>query len=181
MYIICVAYIRFLPMRRSCTVCFPRVAAAAATTAAPTTMTPTTAAANGCTDACAYASDGSCDDGGDASVTSWCRLGTDCGDCGPRRINGTTVADCARFSAQRCHRYAECSYNGAAAVCEDAPPEVFVNCSRLQWPVSGHCVSLLRALSPDFDALSCAPQVAGSMPSHAGSVAAARGPWACSE
>jgi hypothetical protein len=41
--------------------------------------------ASTCKDTCAYANDGICDDGGVGSVYHMCgRLGTDCGDCGPR-------------------------------------------------------------------------------------------------
>ncbi|MEC8381791.1 MAG: MopE-related protein, partial [Myxococcota bacterium] len=37
-----------------------------------------------CLDTCQYANDGDCDDGGTNSDYSYCDLGTDCGDCGPR-------------------------------------------------------------------------------------------------
>ena len=38
----------------------------------------------GCNDACDYAQDAICDDGGTGSVYDDCDLGTDCTDCGPR-------------------------------------------------------------------------------------------------
>lgn len=37
-----------------------------------------------CLDACRYAGDGACDDGGPGSLFSVCALGTDCTDCGAR-------------------------------------------------------------------------------------------------
>lgn len=37
-----------------------------------------------CADTCVYADDGACDDGGPASTSSVCALGTDCLDCGYR-------------------------------------------------------------------------------------------------
>jgi hypothetical protein len=37
-----------------------------------------------CSDTCAYANDGTCDDGGPGSSYSLCDLGSDCGDCGTR-------------------------------------------------------------------------------------------------
>lgn len=37
-----------------------------------------------CTNTCRYADDGDCDDGGPGSDYSFCELGTDCADCGPR-------------------------------------------------------------------------------------------------
>ena len=40
-----------------------------------------------CTDDCAFAADGECDDCGDASLTCACDFGTDCTDCGPREID----------------------------------------------------------------------------------------------
>ncbi|HUU85220.1 MAG TPA: C1 family peptidase, partial [Phycisphaerae bacterium] len=41
-----------------------------------------------CTDDCAYAFDGECDDGGPGSMYSVCEYGTDCTDCGPRSFDG---------------------------------------------------------------------------------------------
>jgi hypothetical protein len=41
------------------------------------------AAAGTCTNSCEHANDGECDDGRPGSVTSLCRSGTDCADCGP--------------------------------------------------------------------------------------------------
>ena len=38
----------------------------------------------GCNNACEYANDDACDDGGPGSSFSVCELGTDCNDCGPR-------------------------------------------------------------------------------------------------
>jgi len=37
-----------------------------------------------CTNTCAYANDGECDDGGTNSLYDLCELGSDCNDCGPR-------------------------------------------------------------------------------------------------
>lgn len=37
-----------------------------------------------CSDTCAYARDGECDDGAPGARTSLCALGSDCSDCGPR-------------------------------------------------------------------------------------------------
>lgn len=39
-----------------------------------------------CEDACIFALDGECDDGGYGSKTSYCEFGKDCGDCGPRIV-----------------------------------------------------------------------------------------------
>jgi hypothetical protein len=39
-----------------------------------------------CSNTCIYAFDGDCDDGGPNSDYSFCDLGTDCGDCGPRFV-----------------------------------------------------------------------------------------------
>jgi len=47
----------------------------------------------GCSDTCAYAFDGVCDDGGPGSTYSVCELGTDCGDCGPRDSGGGGTDD----------------------------------------------------------------------------------------
>jgi len=44
-----------------------------------------------CTQACLYANDGMCDDGGPESVTSLCALGSDCLDCGVRGPIGCTL------------------------------------------------------------------------------------------
>lgn len=40
--------------------------------------------ATGCDDTCAFADDGTCDDGGSGSSYALCGLGTDCSDCGRR-------------------------------------------------------------------------------------------------
>lgn len=55
----------------------------------------------GCTDECAFAADGACDDGGAGSDSAFCTLGTDCTDCGYRPDTGggtdpppTGDADC---------------------------------------------------------------------------------------
>lgn len=37
-----------------------------------------------CEDACPFANDGECDDGGIGSITDICNLGKDCSDCGQR-------------------------------------------------------------------------------------------------
>ncbi len=37
-----------------------------------------------CSNTCAFASDGDCDDGGSGSEFNICDLGTDCNDCGAR-------------------------------------------------------------------------------------------------
>ncbi|MCA9565878.1 MAG: hypothetical protein KC561_20415, partial [Myxococcales bacterium] len=37
-----------------------------------------------CSDTCATAGDGECDDGGPGALYDLCTLGSDCGDCGPR-------------------------------------------------------------------------------------------------
>ena len=44
-------------------------------------------AAARCTDTCATADDGSCDDGGADAHTAKCAFDTDCKDCGPRRVD----------------------------------------------------------------------------------------------
>ncbi len=54
--------------------------------------TPDMAMAALCTDTCAYANDGECDDGGPGALYSECALGTDCADCGPR--DGGCTPDC---------------------------------------------------------------------------------------
>ena len=40
-----------------------------------------------CTNSCDYREDRSCDDGGPESDYQGCPLGTDCSDCGPRKID----------------------------------------------------------------------------------------------
>lgn len=45
--------------------------------------------AQSCSDSCASAYDGSCDDGGPGAANSRCALGTDCGDCGTRFCNNS--------------------------------------------------------------------------------------------
>lgn len=42
----------------------------------------------GCSNSCAYAYDGECDDGGPGAAYSVCALGTDCADCGTRGSGG---------------------------------------------------------------------------------------------
>ena len=44
-----------------------------------------------CSDACPFATDGVCDDGGEGSSYSLCGLGHDCSDCSPRPIGGRQV------------------------------------------------------------------------------------------
>ena len=68
------------PFGSDCADCGVRTGSAPAPTPTPT-PTPTAA---GCTNACTYAYDGDCDDGGPGADTSLCSFGTDCGDCGPR-------------------------------------------------------------------------------------------------
>ncbi|MGE0786830.1 MAG: hypothetical protein AB7S26_14255 [Sandaracinaceae bacterium] len=46
-----------------------------------------------CSDTCASAGDGECDDGGEGALYDVCALGTDCADCGPR--NGTCTPSCS--------------------------------------------------------------------------------------
>jgi hypothetical protein len=41
-----------------------------------------------CTNTCEFSYDDECDDGGPESLYSFCALGTDCGDCGPRGGGG---------------------------------------------------------------------------------------------
>ncbi len=41
-----------------------------------------------CSNTCAFANDGDCDDGGPGSDFSLCGFGTDCADCGPRTFSG---------------------------------------------------------------------------------------------
>ena len=48
----------------------------------------------GCSDTCASANDGTCDDGGNGATYATCDLGTDCTDCGARTPNN--VVDRAR-------------------------------------------------------------------------------------
>ena len=46
-----------------------------------------TAPRSHCVDSCLFASDGRCEDGGTGSVATYCELGSDCSDCGPRTIS----------------------------------------------------------------------------------------------
>lgn len=60
-----------------------------------------------CTNTCASAGDGECDDGGERSLFSVCALGTDCMDCGPRG-GGTCTPNCAGRT---------CGPNGCGGTC----------------------------------------------------------------
>jgi hypothetical protein len=51
-----------------------------------------TGGTTGCTNTCAYANDGECDDGGPGVAYNECALGTDCNDCGPRSTGGGGTA-----------------------------------------------------------------------------------------
>jgi|GEM_PF-3363527 len=44
-----------------------------------------------CSEECAYAGDGECDDGGDGAISDACFLGTDCADCGERVDTGEVL------------------------------------------------------------------------------------------
>ena len=50
----------------------------------------------GCSDTCASAKDGTCDDGGNGAQYATCDLGTDCSDCGPRSPNTVSTARCEK-------------------------------------------------------------------------------------
>lgn len=39
-----------------------------------------------CEDACVFAKDGECDDGGPGATTGYCEFGKDCSDCGKRVV-----------------------------------------------------------------------------------------------
>ena len=57
----------------------------------------TTASVNvtACTETCEWASDGDCDDGGPGTEYSSCSMGTDCTDCGMRRLVELNVTSCS--------------------------------------------------------------------------------------
>ena len=59
------------------------------------------AAGPGCSNTCATANDGECDDGGPDSLYSICDLGTDCNDCGPR-TTGMCTNTCATANDGEC-------------------------------------------------------------------------------
>ena len=54
-----------------------------------------------CTEACAYASDSECDDGGPGAEYTFCVYGTDCTDCG-FRVPGSCIDECAYASDGAC-------------------------------------------------------------------------------
>ena len=99
-------------------------------------------AAARCTDTCATADDGSCDDGGADAHTAKCAFDTDCKDCGPRRVdtpmrrmcndvcvyaNDNSCDDGGAGSA-----YAECSLGADCSDCgradRDPPAGATVGC-----------------------------------------------------
>ena len=64
----------------------------------------------GCSDTCATAKDGTCDDGGNGASFGTCDLGTDCTDCGPRSPNN--VVDTARCEKEFTLSDRDASYPG---------------------------------------------------------------------
>jgi len=50
-----------------------------------------------CSNACQWAYDGECDDGGEGRYSSECQYGSDCGDCGPRDPQEYNCCDDYRF------------------------------------------------------------------------------------
>lgn len=69
--------------------------------------------APGCTDTCAFARNGACDDGGEGSLYSRCELGTDCADCGAR---DTSAPPPPPPSTERCDDSCAWALDG---VCDD--------------------------------------------------------------
>jgi trypsin len=54
-----------------------------------------------CDDGCTYSNDDECDDGGCGSMFSLCALGTDCSDCGSRRVPTTPSPSIAQSAPPR--------------------------------------------------------------------------------
>ena len=67
---------------------FPWMAPASDVSSAPAIGTAYGANGASCTDACPYASDGFCDDGGPGAEYAHCELASDCSDCGARTYSG---------------------------------------------------------------------------------------------
>ena len=85
-----------------------------------------------CSDSCAYQLTGICDDGGAGTEFSYCALGTDCTDCGPRA--GPSCYDAQRtWFVSPTNQALTCSVLGAALMCQDATHGLHV---RLQCPVT---------------------------------------------
>ena len=58
-----------------------------------------TVSGQACSNACSYANDGTCDDGGAGSAYDACPLGSDCADCGTPRDSITTHCTCDTYNA----------------------------------------------------------------------------------
>jgi hypothetical protein len=63
-----------------------------------------------CTDTCYHSNDGVCDDGGDGAAYTYCKLGTDCADCGGRQdhsLDLTVYGAAQMYGAAVCTRFAK--------------------------------------------------------------------------
>lgn len=70
-----------------------------------------------CEETCSYAMDGECDDGGPGSLYSGCEFGTDCTDCGPRRVGVSPEPSCSE-AGSACASRDECCSSVCAAETE---------------------------------------------------------------
>ncbi|MBU0673011.1 MAG: thrombospondin type 3 repeat-containing protein [Proteobacteria bacterium] len=83
-----------------------------------------------CSDTCAYAGDGVCDDGGDGSAYDVCELGSDCSDCGGRILDDSPPVDSGSNPA------VACTGSGASGT---YPTDPF-NGLQLTYSVQGACL-----------------------------------------
>lgn len=103
----------------------PAAATTAAAPAAPAPAAPPVAASAApaaaapgalCTNTCASAGDGDCDDGGPGSEYDICELGSDCADCGAR---SAAAAPAAAAATAGCSNTCESAGDGE---CDDGGP-----------------------------------------------------------
>lgn len=145
-----------------------------------------------CTDTCAFAHDGECDDGGPASLYDVCELGTDCGDCGPRAqapgpTEGATCTDTCQYAHDGecddggpdslfdlCELGTDCSDCGPRLVAQPIRPPTGIDASTLctntcQFANDSECDdggpgSLYDLCDLGSDCQDCGPRVAEGAP-----------------
>jgi hypothetical protein len=101
---------------------------------------PGTTAGTPCSDDCILSRDGQCDDGGPGAVTMLCWLGTDCSDCGPRRMEswGEPTSDVLCSDDCWTARDGECTDGGPnARVATCSYGTDCSDCGARQLPTSG--------------------------------------------
>ena len=79
----------------------------------------TATATSGCSDTCAHAANGLCEDGGSGTVYYDCDVGTDCTDCGARNADGTLQALSPTSPSQPTASQAPPQLQATTAICSD--------------------------------------------------------------